>query len=190
VLQRAADRAGRLDWATHYVDGTVVRAHQHAGAVGGQEHEPLGRSRGGFSTEVHVRAEGGGKLLAFVLSGGERHESRYLEALLTRGHVRRSGRGRPRVRAERVVGDKGYSYPTVRRALARRGIRAVIPRRRDQRPDDGRHAPFDRARYRERNRVERLINRLKQHRRIATRYEKRARHYAAMVTVAAVLLWL
>ena len=190
-LQRTADAEGRLDWATHYVDGTVVRAHQHAaGAVGGQHREALGRSRGGFSTKVHLRAEGGGKPIALVLSGGERHESRYVEALLARGHVRRAGRGRPRVRPERLVGDKGYSYPTVRRALARRGVRAVIPRRRDQRPGDGRYAAFDRATYRERNRIERLINRLKQHRRIATRYEKRAVHYAAMLTVAAALLWL
>jgi transposase len=78
----------------------------------------------------------------------------------------------------------------VRRALARRGIRAVIPRRRDQRPGDGRHRPFDRAAYRERNRVERLINRLRQCRRVATRYEKRAVHYLAMLTLAAVVLWL
>jgi transposase len=60
------------------------------------------------------------------------------------------------------VGDRGYSYPTVRRLLARRGVRAVIPRRTDQQPGDGRHAPFDRRAYRERNRVERLVNRLKQ----------------------------
>ena len=66
----------------------------------------------------------------------------------------------------------------------------MIPRRRDQRPGDGRDAPFDRAAYRERNWVERLINRLKQHRQIATRYEKHAGHYAAMLTVAATLLWL
>jgi transposase len=78
TLQRAADAAGELDWGTHFVDGTVVRAHargvaQHAaGAAGGQEHEALGRSRGGFSTKVHVRAEGGGKPLALVVSGGER----------------------------------------------------------------------------------------------------------------------
>lgn len=191
ALQRKADRAGQLDWDTHYVDGTVIRAHQHAaGAVGGQAHEALGWSRGGFSTKVHLRAEGGGKPMAFVVSGGERHESCYVEALLTRGHVRRAGRGRPRARPQQIVGDKGYSYPTVRRALRRRGIRAVIPRRRDQRPHDGRYAPFDRAVYGKRNRVERLINRLKQHRRIATRYEKHAGHYAAMLTVAAMLLWL
>ena len=190
ALQRAADREGRLDWRTHFVDGTVVRAHQHAaGAVGGQHREALGRSRGGFSTKVHLRAEGGGKPMALVLSGGERHESLYVEALLAGGSVRRAGRGRPRRHPAQLVGDKGYSYPAVRRTLARRGIRAVIPRRRDQRPDDGRHRPFDRVAYRERNRVERLINRLKQSRRVATRYEKRAAHYLAMLTLAALRLW-
>jgi transposase len=127
ALQREADHAGRLDWTTHYVDGTVVRAHQHAaGAVGGQEREALGRSRGGFSTKIHLRAEGGGRPVAFVLSGGERHESLYLGALLIAGAVRRAGRGRPRVRPARVVGDKGYSYPGVRRLLVRRHIQAVI----------------------------------------------------------------
>jgi transposase len=190
VLQRAADAAGHLDWATHHVDGTVVRAHQHAaGAQGGQAHEALGRSRGGFSTKVHLRAEGGGKPLAFAVSGGERHESRYVQALLDAGSVRRSARGRPRRRPDRLVGDRGYSYPTVR-LLARRHIGAVIPHRRDQHPDDRRHAVFDHVAYRERNRVERLVNRLKQYRRVATRYDKRAVHYLAMVTLAALLMWL
>jgi Transposase DDE domain len=98
-------------------------------------------SRGGFSTKIHVRAEGGGKPMAFALSGGECHESLYVEALLAADPVRRGGRGRPRVRPGQVVGDKGYSYRAVRDALARRGIRAVIPRRRDQRPEDRRNRP-------------------------------------------------
>ena len=189
-LQHEADVRGELDWDAHYVDGTVVRAHRSAaGAVGGQEHEALGRSRGGFGTKVHVRAEGGGRPIAFVLSGGERHESLYLQPLLESGRVKRAGVGRPRHRPARVVGDKGYSYPSVRQLLARKGIRAVIPRRRDQRPYDQRHR-FDAALYRERNRVEWLVGRLKQHRRLATRYEKRARSYLAMLTLAAILLWL
>ena len=96
------------------------------------------------------------------------------------------GRCRPR----QLVGDRGYSYPTVRRALARHGIRAAIPRRRDRRPGDGRHRPFDRETYRSRNRIERLVNRLKQHRRVATRYEKHGAHYLAMLTLAALVLWL
>ena len=191
ALQRKGDREGRRDWATHFVDGTIVRAHQHAaGAMGGQEREALGRSRGGFGTKIHLRAEGGGKPMAFVLSGGERHESLYVEALLTRGRVRRVGRGRPRARPAQLVGDRGYSYPHVRRALAHSHIRAVIPRRRDQRSHDRRHRTFDRGAYRQRNRVERLVNRLKAYRRVATRYEKRAASYLAMLLLAALPLWL
>lgn len=65
ALQREADQRGQIDWGTHFVDGTVVRAHQHAaGALGGPAHEALGCSRGGFSTKVHLRVEGGGKLYA------------------------------------------------------------------------------------------------------------------------------
>jgi transposase len=85
-----------------------------------------------------------------------------------------------------VAGDKGYSSPTVRRYLKERKIGAVIPTRANETPDPR----FDREAYRERNVVERLINRLKQWRRIATRYEKRAANYRAMLTLAAILLWL
>jgi transposase len=102
------------------------------------------------------------------------------------GAVKRAGRGRPRVRPERVVGDKGYSSGKVRRYLQRRGITAVIARR----SNEPQQKPFDRERYRERNRVERLINRLKQARRVATRYEKLAVNYLAMVTISAILIWL
>jgi transposase len=77
IRQRAADRVGRLDRDTHHVHGTVVRAHQHtAGTVRAREHEALGRSRGGLSTQVHLRADGGGRPLALAVSAGERHEIR------------------------------------------------------------------------------------------------------------------
>ncbi len=109
-----------------------------------------------------------------------------MPALLESGAVKRVGRGRPRLRPERVAGDKGYSSRAVRLYLRRRGIGAVIPRRRDE--PQQRH--FDREAYRERNRVERLINRLKQYRAIATRYDKLAASYHAMLTIAAILLWL
>ena len=83
-------------------------------------------------------------------------------------------------------GDKGYSSRTARRELRRRGIRAVIPTKKDQRPNPH----FDRAAYRERNQVERLFNRLKQYRAIATRYEKLAVTYHALLIIASILLWL
>jgi hypothetical protein len=61
-LQADSDAQGKLDWQVHYVDGTVVRAHQHAagGKKGAFQDERLGRSRGGFSTKIHIRCEGKG----------------------------------------------------------------------------------------------------------------------------------
>ncbi|MFC0617166.1 IS5 family transposase [Deinococcus budaensis] len=186
-LQRDADVKGILDWQTYFVDGTVIRAHPcAAGAPGGQDGQALGRPRGGFSTKLHLRAEGNGKPMAFVLSVGERHEAKYLEPLLNLGRVKRERQGRPRSRPAVLVGDKGYSYPSLRRLLHRRHIQAVIPRRSDQ----GRPSPFDRTVYRERNKIERLVGRLKRHRRIATRYDKLAMMFEAWVTLACVLEWM
>ena len=122
-----------------------------------------------------------------MLTAGERHEAPQITPLLDRGAIRRPGRGRPRLRPARVAGDKGYTGQTVRQALRRRRIGAVIPRRRTE---SRRGTRFDRAAYRERNRIERLFNRLKQHRAIATRYDKLEVQYHAMLTIAAILLWL
>ena len=107
------------------------------------------------------------------------------EALMETGAVKRIGRGQPRIRPDRVAGDKGYSSRKIRRYLRRRGIGVVIARQKRER-----RVRFDKAAYRKRNVVERLINRLKQFRRIATRYEKRAVNYLAMLTIAAIVLWL
>jgi transposase len=93
-----------------------------------------------------------------------------------------------------VIGDKGYSYRTCRQALRQRGIKVTIPERGDQRArragKPGRPLGFDREVYKRRNVVERCVNRLKQWRSVATRYEKRAAHYRAMVVIAALMLWL
>lgn len=191
ALQQQADAQGQLDWSAHFVDGTVIRAHQHAaGARHGKEgpaQQALRRSRGGFSTKLLLRAERGGKPIALLLTAGERHEQSVFAPLMEGGAVKRpGGRGRPRRRPKRLVGDKGYSSGKVRRYLRRHGIGATIPKKQDERPQ----RTFDRALYRERNRVERLINRLKQYRRVATRYEKLAVNFLAMVTIAAILIWL
>jgi transposase len=152
----------------------------------GTNPQALGRSQGGFSTKLHLRAERGGKPITFLLTAGQRHEPSVFEALTDRGAVKRNGRGRPRLRPQRMVGDKGYSSGKARRMLRHRKMRAVIPTKSNER----RHPTFDRDLYRERNRVERLINRMKQQRRVATRYEKLAVNFLAMVTIAAILIWL
>jgi transposase len=123
--------------------------------------------------------------MTFVVTPGQRHEARVFEQLMEQGTVKRLGRGRAKQRPGRVVGDKGYSSRKIRAYLRQRGIRITIPHKQNE----CRRGPFDRALYRTRNRIERLINRLKQFRRIATRYEKRAANYQAMLTIAAILLW-
>ena len=105
---------------------------------------------------------------------------------------RPTGRGRPRKRPDRLIADKGYSYERCRRALRRRGIPHTIPERRDQRARrarrPGRKPAFDKDAYRRRNAVERCVNRLKQWRGVATRFEKRAANYRATVVVAALMI--
>jgi transposase len=124
--------------------------------------------------------------MTFLLTPGQRHEAPVFVPLMQQGAVSRLGPGRPKLRPTRLVGDKGYSSRAIRQYLRRHGIRVTIPRKQCER----RTGPFDRALYRLRNAVERLINRLKQCRRIATRYEKRAASYQAMLLIAAIMLWL
>lgn len=124
--------------------------------------------------------------MTFLVSVGERHEAVVFEQLMEQGAVKRDGAGRPRLRPKRVSGDKGYSSGKIRCYLRRRGIRITIPRKDNER----RRGKFDKALYRQRNRVERCFNRLKQFRRIATRYEKKAENYLAMLTIASITMWL
>jgi transposase len=131
-----------------------------------------------------------------VLTPGERHGSTQLEQLLDAVWVPRpeGTPGRPRKRPLRLLADRGYSYEGCRRLLRRRGIPHTIPERGDQKKrrtrHPGRRPGFDREAYRRRNVVERCVNRLKQWRAIATRYEKRAVNYRAMVVIASLMMWL
>ena len=120
-----------------------------------------------------------------MLTGGHRHESTQLDAVLNGIRVAKLRGGRPRTRPTRVLADKGYSYPPCRKILRRRGIRSTIPTRSNQR----RHR-FDADAYRRRNVVERCVGRLKQFRGIATRYEKRAANFRAMIVIASLVIWL
>lgn len=100
------------------------------------------------------------------------------------GAIRRSS-GQMRLRPKRVVADKGYTSRAFRAYLHRKNIRFTIARQSNER----RRGPFEKSHYRKRNIIERLINRLKQFRRIATRYEKRAANFSAMITIASLFLF-
>ena len=155
------------------------------GQKGDPKEEALGPSRGAFSTKTHIRAQGSGKPMAFFLSEGQRDEMVGFLPLMEDGEVERAGRGRARLRPRRICADEGYAKGAVRCYLRRLGIRITIARR----SNEHRGGPFDRAIYRTRNLVERLINRLKHFRRVATRYEKRAENYEAMLKIVAITIW-
>lgn len=148
-----------------------------------------------MTTKLHLACDGKGRPLSIMLTPGQRHDSTQLEPVLDGIRVPRpGGRGRPRKRPDHLIGDKGYSYARCRRLLRQRQIPHTIPERNDQRAQrahrPGRKPAFDRAVYRRRNVVERGINRLKQWRGIATRFEKQAANYRAMVVIAATVIWL
>jgi transposase len=112
-----------------------------------------------LTTKIHLVCDAGGVPLAAGLSAGHRHDVTRLEPLMEAVRIPRRRPGRPRTRPEVLVADRGYDARHVRRYLRRRGIRAVIPERRAGRG-------------------------LKECRRLATRYEKYARCYLAMVKLA------
>ena len=146
---------------------------------------------------MHVLCTRKCRPLAVVTTPGNVNDHKAVEEVLDSVHVLRCGKGRPRKRPDRLLADKGYTYPVCRAALRRRGIRAVIPERKDEKANrkkkgrkGGRPRAFDQEAYKERNVVERTFLRLKQWRRIATRYDKEDDAYLAFVTLAAILLWL
>lgn len=158
--------------------------------------EGLGRSRGGFGSKLHLAFEGEGRPLGITVTEGQRHESTQLENVLDTIRVPRR-RGRPRKRPDELTLDKAFSSTKCRAILRRRGIRHVIPERRNEQEHrrrkgsrGGRPNRFDKAIYRLRSWAERGVNRLKQWRRVATRYEKRGANYLALVQIAAIIIWL
>lgn len=136
--------------------------------------QALGRSRGGFSTKIHLIADAHGNPVDFLVSPGQTHESRYAIGLLMG------------VDAGYVLGDRAYDGSPIRDAIAAMGADAVIP------PHPRRKAPasYDRHLYKARHAIENLFAKLKQYRSLATRYDKTMRNYSAMVAIACLLTWL
>lgn len=200
LLPVSNNRCGR--WRDHrqVINGIIHRLGAHAPQPpggGGAPGEALGRSRGGLTTKVHLASDGQCRPLALLVTPGRRADCTQFIPVLDKIRVPRVGSGRPRRLPDSVSADRAYSNSKIRTYLRRRGISHAIPEKRDtiaareRRGSRGGRPPgFDTQRYAARNTVERAVNKLKQFRAVATRYDKRAYVYLGTVTAAAVLIWL
>ena len=157
----------------------------------------MGRSRGGFTSKLHLSADGRCRPLSLIVTPGQRADCTQFRPVLEKIRVPRIGSGRPRRKPDSLAADKAYSNGPCRQYLRRRGIRHAIPEKADsqavrQRKGSrgGRPPSFDEDRYKKRNTIERAINRLKQYRAVATRYDKRGYVFLGTATAAGLVIWL
>jgi transposase len=135
----------------------------------------MGRSRGGLTTKIHAVVDADGLPIALKITPGQAHDGRSgadMLATVQQGDV--------------LLADRAYDADSLRLEMAARGAWANIP----PMPQRKRRPPFSQFLYRFRNLVERFFNKLKHFRAVATRYEKHAENYLALVKLAAIRIWL
>jgi transposase len=156
------------------LDSTVIKVHQHgSGKKGGAN---KGRGIGGLTTKVHAIADGLGNPLRFMLSAGTRNDIMCAQPMLEPFELE----------GKHVLADMGYDQEKLCEYIRSRGGTPVIPSRITNRIQ----RTIDKHEYKERHLVENLFQKLKNFRRLATRYEKLDITYFAVVSLAASRLWL
>jgi transposase len=156
----------------------------------------LGRSRGGLTSKIHLAADRRCRPMVLILTAGQSADSPQFIPVMNKLRVR-GPLGRPRTRPGAVAGDKAYSSRANRSHLRKRGIKTVIPEKKDQAAHrkkrgsrGGRPVAHDADLYKERNTVERAIHRMKTWRGIATRYDKTPESYLAGLHLRAATIWI
>jgi transposase len=167
--------AATHDAAVQMIDTSIVRVHQHGACIKRNQRQLMGRSRGGLTSKIHAVVDANGLPVRLALTRGETHDNRLAGKLLSR---LKSG--------SMLLADRGYDADWIRGLAMRRGAWANIPPKRN-RSNPINFSPYL---YRDRNRIERFFNRIKQCRRVATRYDKLASNYLAFVQLASIRLWL
>lgn len=140
----------------------------------GQINHSFGRSKGGFTTKIHALCDALGNPLRFILTGGQRNDCTQAIDLLD-GY-----------QGKAVLADKGYDTNDIVEAINAMGAEAVIPSKSNRKIQRN----YDETLYKERNLIERLFGKLKQFRRIATRYDKTDSAFMAFIHIASILLWI
>ena len=167
-------RAGAID---RYTDD---RCHPRQGAplgLGrkkGEQNQAIGRSRGGRNTKIHAIADAKGRLLSILLTGGQAHDCPPAQRLIRRTKA-----------AQKMLGDRAYDSAELRQWLSERGTKPVVPNKSNRKQPFS----FDRKAYKHRHRIENAFCRLKDFRRIATRYDRLARNFLASVCLVAAIVW-
>ena len=163
-----------MEW--EFIDGSIVKIHQHGmGATSGQN-EAIGKSRGGNTTKIHLAVDSYGLPVEFILTGGEVHDSKAATGLLDELS-----------KTEYTVADKGYDSEPVREKIRKKGSIPVIPRKSNSKIGN---QDIDWCLYKYRHLVENAFARLKQYRAIATRYDKLERNYASTLALGCCMMWL
>lgn len=163
------------DWV--FLDGSIVRAHQHSTGAATDNSEQIGKSRGGNSTKIHLAVDSGGLPICFELSEGQRHDIVHAESLVAQLDD-----------VNTVVCDKGYDSEPFRKFVRELGGVTVIAKRNYGQDID--KTSMDWCLYKYRHLVENAFARIKHFRAISTRYDKLGRNYASMVSLAFMLMWL
>ncbi|TPW27726.1 IS5 family transposase [Pararhizobium mangrovi] len=174
VFLRLAESGGPP--AALMIDATIVKAHlSAAGGKGGPHRQAIGRSRCGRSTKIHLAVDEKGRPRRLIVKPGHQGDAPVAGDLVS-GFT-----------PVLCLADTAYDSNAFRATLIANGTKPVIPNN----PTRKHHHPFDRPAYRLRNVVERTICRLKDWRRIATRYDKLARNFHAAVIIASIVsYWL
>lgn len=148
------------------------------------EDHALGRSRGGFSTKIHLMCDADGCPIHFELSAGQAHENTSLVDLLNGiDDEMTTGDGDVVAWPAAIAGDKGYRAEWIDKMFLEMGITPVIPSKENE-DRNARLVDFDKERYRQRNIVERLIGWLKECRCVFARFEKTAVNFSGMIKMA------
>jgi transposase len=163
------------DAAVQTIDISIVRVLQHGACIADNIHQPMGRSRGGLTSKSHAVVDTNGVPVHLALPPGEAHDNQlcsvFLSALLPQ---------------TMLLADRGYDADWIRELARQQGAWANISPKRNRR-DPICFSPYL---YRARNLVERSFNKIKQCRRVATRYDKLAANYSAFVKLASIRIWL
>ena len=141
---------------------------------GGQAEQALGRSRGGFSTKIHVNVVALGNPLRFLLTGGQRHDITQAEDLIAGYEF------------ERVIADRAYDSDDLLRRIAEQEAEAVFPPRKNRKEQ----RDYDKHLYKERHLVECFFNKIKHYRRLFSRFEKLDKRYLVFLSFVGALIWL